>query len=85
MMKLAAANKGTIFERNSKEFEKAFMDIVKRRCRSKAVLANKIYNEYISDRNHLRMNATRFETLTGFITYLGKSGKVVVDETEKGE
>jgi len=30
------------------------------------------------------MNATRWETLSGFIQYLGKAGKCVVDRTEKG-
>ena len=30
------------------------------------------------------MNATKWVTLTGFIQYLGKSGKCTVDETEKG-
>ena len=28
------------------------------------------------------MNATKWVTLTGFIQYLGKSGKCTVDETE---
>lgn len=30
------------------------------------------------------MNATRWCTLTGFVKWLGKTGKCVVDETEKG-
>ena len=30
------------------------------------------------------MNATKWETLTNFVKYLGKSGQCVVDETEKG-
>ena len=30
------------------------------------------------------MNATKWVTLSGFIQYLGKSGKCTVDETEKG-
>ena len=30
------------------------------------------------------MNSTHWTTLTGFAKYLGKEGKAVVDETEKG-
>ena len=30
------------------------------------------------------MNATKWVTLTGFVQYLGTSGKCTVDETEKG-
>lgn len=30
------------------------------------------------------MNSTKWPTLTNFILYLGKAGKVVADETEKG-
>ena len=47
-------------------------------------MANQVYNEYISDRNHLHMNSTIWETLTHFIKYLGKEGIAEVDETEKG-
>lgn len=30
------------------------------------------------------MNSTRWETLTGFVKYLGRTGKCTVDETEEG-
>lgn len=30
------------------------------------------------------MNATQWETLTEFVKWLGREGKCVVDETEKG-
>ena len=33
---------------------------------------------------HVHMNATKWVTLTGFVQYLGTSGKCTVDETEKG-
>lgn len=42
------------------------------------------FQEYINDKDHVHMNATRWETLTGFVKYLGRTGKCVVDETEKG-
>jgi DNA/RNA-binding protein KIN17 len=60
------------------------MDIIKRRYRNKKVHANIVYNEYIQDRDHTHMNSTKWVTLTGFVTYLGKTGKCKVEETAKG-
>ena len=48
------------------------------------MLANRVYQEYISDKSHLHMNATRWVTLTEFIKHLGRTGVARVDETEKG-
>lgn len=46
--------------------------------------ANVVYNEYIGDKEHLHMNATKWETLTGFVKYLGREGYCTVEETPKG-
>ena len=51
---------------------------------TKRVLANRVYQEYISDKSHLHMNATRWVTLSEFVKHLGRSGIARVDETEKG-
>lgn len=51
---------------------------------TKRVLANRVYQEYISDKHHLHMNATRWVTLTEFVKHLGRTGVARVDETEKG-
>lgn len=51
---------------------------------TKRVKANNVYQEYIQDKSHLHMNATRWVTLTEFIKHLGRSGVAHVDETEKG-
>ncbi|KAJ3410630.1 hypothetical protein HDV05_003521 [Chytridiales sp. JEL 0842] len=45
---------------------------------------NMVYQEYISDRNHIHMNATRWNSLTEFAHYLAREGICEVDETEKG-
>lgn len=37
----------------------------------------------IGDKLHVHMNATKWDTLTTFVKYLGKQGVAVVDETEK--
>lgn len=51
---------------------------------TKRVFANRVYQEFIQDKNHLHMNATRWVTLTEFVKYLGRSGIARVDETDKG-
>ena len=47
-------------------------------------MANIAYNEFIQDKEHQHMNSTMWTTLTDFVKYLGKEGKCVVDETDKG-
>jgi DNA/RNA-binding protein KIN17 len=43
-----------------------------------------VYQEFIQDKQHLHMNATRWVTLTEFCKHLGRTGIARVDETEKG-
>ena len=68
----------------SREFERDFMDILRRCHGTKRVFANVVYQEYIREKNHVHMNATRWCTLSGFVRYLGSSGKAKIEESEKG-
>lgn len=43
-----------------------------------------INDRYISDKDHIHMNATAWSSLGGLCRFLGREGKAVVDETEKG-
>ncbi|KYB28824.1 DNA/RNA-binding protein KIN17 [Tribolium castaneum] len=81
---LFADNSKRIIDDFSYEFAKEYLQILRRQFGTKRVNANRVYQEYISDRNHLHMNATRWVTLTGFVKWLGRTGKCLVDETEKG-
>ena len=83
-MRIFAENPGAVMHGYSSEFEKNFLDSLSRRHGTKRVYANVAYQEYIADKHHVHMNATKWETLTNFVKYLGKSGQCVVDETEKG-
>lgn len=83
-MRLFSQNSGSILDQFSQEFEHGFMRILSHMHGTKRVLANRVYQEYIADKNHVHMNATIWTTLTGFCKYLGKEGKAIVDETEKG-
>ncbi|XP_014247929.1 DNA/RNA-binding protein KIN17 [Cimex lectularius] len=81
---LFADNQNRYLGQFSKEFADGYLDLLKRRFGTKRVHANRVYQEYISDRHHLHMNSTRWVTLTGFVKWLGREGKCIVDETEKG-
>ncbi|EFJ48020.1 splicing factor-like protein [Volvox carteri f. nagariensis] len=83
-MELFGMNPHRVVEGYSEEFEKAFMEHLRRAHPFSRVLAKNVYNEYITDRHHVHMNSTRWLTLTEFVKYLGKSGQCKVDETEKG-
>lgn len=81
---LFADNAGKYIDEFSKEFEEGYLELLKRQFGTKRVHANRVYQDYISERHHLHMNSTQWETLTDFVKWLGREGKCVVDETEKG-
>jgi len=68
----------------SREFQDAFLILLKRQYGTRRVRANQVYQEYITDRHHTHMNSTQWETLTDFVKWLGKEGHCKVDQTEKG-
>ncbi|KIM29983.1 hypothetical protein M408DRAFT_328420 [Serendipita vermifera MAFF 305830] len=68
----------------SMQFQSEFVSLLSRTCGTQRVKANNIYQDYIRDKSHLHMNATRWVTLTGFISHLGQAGIVRVEDTEKG-
>lgn len=73
-----------IIEGYSEEFQKDFLEHLTR-CHPRArVLANKVYNEFIADRDHIHMNSTKWLTLTDFVADLGRQGIVRVDEDPLG-
>jgi len=84
MMKIFVENSGKILDQFSRDFERNFVALVRLRWRSKRVFANKVYNEYISDKTHRHMNSTVWESLAGFVQHLGRTGQCIVDKTEKG-
>ncbi|KAF9573056.1 hypothetical protein EC968_009106 [Mortierella alpina] len=68
----------------SAEFQRDFMKLLSTRYGTRRVNANLVYQEFISDRTHLHMNATKWATLSEFTKHLGKEGLAIVDETPKG-
>ncbi|KAK6746198.1 hypothetical protein RB195_012360 [Necator americanus] len=81
---LVAENTGSFLRQFSKDFESNFMLILRTCHGTKRVRANEVYQEYIKDKGHIHMNSTIWHTLTGFVQYLGNSGKCKIDHNEKG-
>jgi len=71
-------------EKFSQEFEESYLEALSRLHGTKRVPANQVYQELICNKTHIHMNATKWDSLTTFVKYLGKKGICLVDETEKG-
>eukprot|EP01084_Bolivina_argentea_P278649 476129_1 len=83
-MRVYSDNPEAIMEQYSKDFEIEFMDILSGRFGQRRVPANQVYQEFIKHKTHTHMNSSKWSTLTNFVIHLGKEGKAVVEETEKG-
>ncbi len=83
-MKNFCHDSSSILDSFSQQFEKNYLDVLYKRHRTNKMNANVVYQEVIQDKEHVHMNATKWNTLTDFVQYLGKSGKCVVEETERG-
>mmetsp|Transcript_14042 Transcript_14042/g.21007 ORF Transcript_14042/g.21007 Transcript_14042/m.21007 type:complete len:433 (-) Transcript_14042:94-1392(-) len=83
-MKIFCSNSSGMLDSFSSEFEKCYLETLYRRHRTKRMNANNVYQELIQDKDHVHMNATKWTTLSDFVQYLGKAGKCVVEETERG-
>ena len=68
----------------SDQFLKAFLSQLKTSHGEKSISINRFYQEYIADKEHLHMNATKWPSLTEFAKYLGREGICRVEEEEKG-
>lgn len=68
----------------SADFQRSFLTLLRTAHGEKKVHINHFYQEYISDKEHVHMNATRWPSLTEFAKHLGREGLCRVEENEKG-
>ena len=68
----------------SKQFMDGFMYLLRTRYRTKRVLANTVFQDYIKEKDHVHMNGTRWTSLTEFANWMGEHGHVKVDDSERG-
>ncbi|KAH7650422.1 hypothetical protein FG379_003494 [Cryptosporidium bovis] len=83
-MKLFENNPKKLLDDYSKQFERAFMKLMRTRYSRTKVLANTVYNDIVHDKNHIHMNATIWTTLTQFIHYLSDTNKCIIENSDKG-
>lgn len=68
----------------SNQFKSDFLSLLRTSHGEKKVNANHFYQEYIANKEHIHMTATRWVTLTEFMKYLGREGICRVEEGERG-
>lgn len=68
----------------SNQFKSDFLSLLRTSHGEKKVNANHFYQEYIANKEHIHMNATRWISLSEFVKYLGREGMCRVEEGEKG-
>lgn len=67
----------------SNQFLRDFIQLLRTGHGEKKVNLNQFYQEYIANKQHIHMNATKWNSLTEFAKYLGREGICRVDEDEK--
>ena len=83
-MELFGQNPGQVVSQYSHQFESDFMAHMRVCHPNSRVSANRVYNEFIKDKDHIHMNSTRWLSLSGFVQYLGKKGLCKIEQTPKG-
>jgi DNA/RNA-binding protein KIN17 len=68
----------------SSQFQRDFLQLLRTAHGEKQVHMNHFYQEYIANKEHIHMNATKWPSLTEFAKYLGREGICRVEDTEKG-
>jgi len=69
----------------SNQFLRDFIQLLHTGHGEKKVNVNHFYQEYISNKQHVHMNATKWASLTEFAKYLGREGICRVEEDEKND
>lgn len=83
-LSLFSENPNEYISRFSDTFRNEFLLVLRRRFGTSMVAANTVYQEYIKDRDHLHMNATKWTTLSEFVKELGREGYCKVQDREDG-
>ena len=68
----------------SGQFQRDFLQLLRTSHGEKKINVNHFYQEYIHNKEHIHMNATRWPSLTEFAKYLGREGICRVEEGDKG-
>ena len=83
-MLIVGENSKKFIQDYSNQFQRDFLQLLRTSHGEKRTHLNHFYQEYISNKEHVHMNATRWPSLMEFAKYLGREGICRVDEDEKG-
>lgn len=83
-MLVVGENAAKFIDDYSRQFVSDFIGQLKTAHGEKRIAINHFYQEYIANKEHVHMSATKWSSLTEFAKYLGKEGICRVDEDEKG-
>jgi DNA/RNA-binding protein KIN17 len=83
-MILVGENSKKFINDYSSQFQRDFLLLLRTSHGEKKVQLNHFYQEYISNKEHVHMNATKWPSLTEFAKFLGREGICRVEENEKG-
>lgn len=82
-MQIVGENPQKYIQGFSNDFQRDFVALLRTAHGEKWISANRFYNEYIRDKEHVHMNATKWSSLTEFVKHLGREGIANVKEDEK--
>ncbi|TKA66404.1 hypothetical protein B0A49_08960 [Cryomyces minteri] len=68
----------------SNQFQRDFLQLLRTSHGTKLKNLNHFYQEYIANKEHTHMNATKWPSLTEFAKHLGREGICRVEEGERG-
>ena len=68
----------------SNQFKNDFLQLLRTSHGEKKVNINHFYQEYIANKEHVHMNATKWPSLTEFAKFLGREGICRVEEGDRG-
>ncbi|KAI9799679.1 MAG: hypothetical protein M1825_004414 [Sarcosagium campestre] len=68
----------------SNQFQRDFLQLLRTAHGEKQVHINHFYQEYIANKEHVHMNATKWPSLTEFAKHVGREGLCRVDDNDKG-
>ncbi|KAI9677540.1 MAG: hypothetical protein M1817_006494 [Caeruleum heppii] len=68
----------------SAQFQRDFLQLLRTSHGEKKVFINHFYQEYIANKEHVHMNATKWPSLTEFAKFLGREGICRIEDSDKG-
>ena len=84
LMKLLAENPQYYINKYSEEFEASFLSLLRSKYLNTSVDASKVYSQFAYDKYNVKLNSTKWTTLTSFLQYLADTGKCQLNKIEKG-